>query len=158
MAADVIGARGTIARISVGETPRVVIRCRSTSDQSRSGSGWVGRAVVEEDRRSERQRPDDLPGTHDPAEIGRPNAAPLRMEVHLIRDLRGDLHEEPPVDVEHALGRAGRAARVADEERMFALQRLRGKRIVRLVRRLELGVVGGLRVAKELLDSARFLA
>ncbi len=115
---------GISARISVGETPRVVMPCRSTSDQSRSGPGWVGSAVVEEHRRAERERADDLPRPHDPAEVGDPMQDLARAQVHLVGDLLRDLHEEPAVDVQHALRAAGGAARVADEQRVLALQRL----------------------------------
>ena len=54
------------------------------------------------------------------------------VQVHLVRDLGGDLDEEAPMDVEDALGSAGRAARIADEQRVLALERLRAQRIVRL--------------------------
>ena len=53
-----------------------------------------------------------------------------RVQVHLVGDLGRDLHEEPAVDVEDAFRRAGRAARVADEQRVLALERL-GRRAAR---------------------------
>ena len=78
--ADRLVARaGSSARISVGETPRCVMRCRSTIDQRRSGPGWFGRAVVQEHRRAERRRADDLPRSHDPAEVGDPEQQLARV-------------------------------------------------------------------------------
>ena len=60
VSADVVRSRRDDRAISVGETPRVVMRCRWTSDQSRSGAGCVGRR--RRGTRSSRARaPDDLP-------------------------------------------------------------------------------------------------
>ena len=52
---------GASARTSVGDTPRMLMRWRSTMSHSRSGAGMVRRTVVEEDRAAERERPDDHP-------------------------------------------------------------------------------------------------
>ena len=45
-------------------------------------------------------------------------------DVGLVRDLLGDLHQEAGVDMQHAFRPAGRPARVADEQRMLAVERL----------------------------------
>ena len=92
------------------------------------GTGIVGRAVVQHERAAVRERADDLPRPHDPADVGEPEQALARPEVDLERDLLGDLHEEAAVHVHRALGPAGRAARVRDEQRMFAVD---GERVER---------------------------
>ena len=63
---------GCSARISVGETPRPVTRWRSTSAQSRSTSGIIGGAVVEQQVAPQQQRAQDLPRAHHPAHVGDP--------------------------------------------------------------------------------------
>ena len=60
-------------------------------------------------------------------EVGDPVQDLAGVQVHLVRDLLGDLHQEPAVDVQHALRPAGRAARVADEQRMLAVERVRSR-------------------------------
>ena len=119
------------ARTSVGDTPRIVIRWRSTIDQSRSGSGEVGRTVEAEHRRAPRERAEDLPRPHDPAEVGEPEQDVVGTAVRLEPDLLGDLREEPAVDVHRALRPAGRAARVRDEQRVLGVHRARDERLVR---------------------------
>ena len=98
------------------------------------GGGVRRRAVEQQHGRAERERADDLPRAHDPAEVGDPVEHLAAMQVDLVRDLRRDLHEEPAVDVEHALRTPGRPARVPDEQRMLALEGLRRQRIVGLGR------------------------
>ena len=63
------------ARMSVGDTPSTLTRCRSTNAHSRSGAGIVGRAVVEDERAAVGERADDLPRPHDPADVGEPEQA-----------------------------------------------------------------------------------
>ena len=109
------------ARISVGDTPSTLMRCRSTSVPEPVGPGIVGRAVVEHERAAVGERADDLPRSHDPADVGEPEQPLARAQVGLERDLFGDLHEEAAVHVHRALGPAGRAARVRDEQRMLAV-------------------------------------
>ena len=46
------------------------------------------------------------------------------MQVDLVGDLLGDLHQEPAVDVHGALRAAGRPARVGDEQRVLGVERL----------------------------------
>ena len=86
------------------------------------GPGVVRGAVVQEHRRAERRRADDLPRPHDPAEVGEPEQQIAGSDVGLVRDLLGDLDEEPAVDVDGALRRAGGPARVRDEQRVFGIQ------------------------------------
>ena len=85
------------------------------------GVGEVGRAVVQHERAAVGERADDLPRAHDPADVGEPEQPLARAQVGLERDLFGDLHEEAAVHVHRALGPAGRAARVRDEQRMLAV-------------------------------------
>ena len=98
------------------------MRCRSTIDQSRSGPGWFGAPSYRNTVAPSAVRADDLPRPHDPAEVGEPEQQIARSDVGLVRDLLGDLDEEPAVDVDGALRRAGRPARVRDEQRVFGIQ------------------------------------
>ena len=115
---------GMRARISVGETPRVVTPWRSTSDPEAVGPGMGRRPLVQQDGRAERERADDLPRPHDPSEVGRPVQDLARVQVHLVGDLLRDLHEEAAVDVHDAFRPARRPARVADEQRLLRVERL----------------------------------
>ena len=85
------------------------------------GIGVVGRAVVQHERPAVGERADDLPRSHDPTDVGEPEQALAGAEVHLERDLFGDLHEEARVHVHRTLGPAGGAARIRDEQRMLAV-------------------------------------
>ncbi len=111
------------ARISVGDTPSTLTRWRSTQVPQPVRARVVGRAVVEHERAAVGERADDLPRSHDPADVGEPEQPLARAQVGLERDLFGDLHEEAAVHVHRALGPAGRAARVRDEQRVLAVDR-----------------------------------
>ena len=111
------------ARTSVGDTPRIVDAVPLDERPQPVGAGEVGRAVVEHERAAVRERADDLPRPHDPADVGEPEQALARPQVGLERDLFGDLDEEAAVHVHRALGPAGRAARVRDEQRVLAVDR-----------------------------------
>ena len=73
------------------------------------GSGVIGRSVEQEHRRPQRPRPDDLPRTHDPAEVRDPEQGLVLMEVRLVGHLLGHLDQEAPVDVDRPLRPAGRS-------------------------------------------------
>ena len=90
------------------------------------------RSLRQQDRRAQRQRAHDLPRPHDPAQVGDPMEHFAGMQVDLVGHLLAHLDQEPAVHVQHALRTAGRAARVADEQRMLGVEGLRGKRLVRL--------------------------
>ena len=88
-----------------------------------------GRSLRQQHGGAEREGADDLPRTHDPAEVGRPVQDLTRMQVDLVGHLLGDLHQEPAVDVDRALRPTGRAARVGDEQRMLGVERCRIDRL-----------------------------
>jgi hypothetical protein len=84
----------------------------------------VRRPLIKEHRRAERPGADDLPRTHDPAEVADPEQDLVLPEVGLVGDLGGDLHEEPAVDEHGALRPPGGPARVRDHERVFGVELL----------------------------------
>ena len=116
------------ARISVGETPRIVDPMTLDERPEAVRPGIIGRAVVEHERAAVGERADDLPRPHDPTDVGEPEQPLAAAQVHLERDLLGDLHEEAAVHVHRALRPAGRAARVRDEQRMLAVDVAASKR------------------------------
>ena len=114
------------ARISVGDTPSTLTRCRSTRCPQAIGSREVGRAVVQHERAAVRERADDLPRAHDPADVGEPEQPFAGAQVGLERDLLARSSPwKPPCTCTAPFGPPGRAARVRDEQRMFAVDRTR---------------------------------
>ena len=95
------------------------------------GTRVVGRAVVEHERAAVRERADDLPRPHDPADVGEPEQPLAGPQVHLERDLLGDLDEEAAVHVHRAL-RAGRSCRSCTRRTAGARCRPRPRRSDRL--------------------------
>ncbi len=81
------------------------------------GPGVVGRAVEEQEGGAVGQPGGEQPRAHDPAEVGEPEHAVAGADVGLEGPLLGHLHGPPAVDVHHALGAAGGAGRVGEEER-----------------------------------------
>ena len=78
------------------------------------GRGVVGRAFVEHQLGAEQQRTGDCPRTHHPAEVGEPEQAVAGPEVEAVGQVLRALDREAAVDVDGALGPAGRARRVDD--------------------------------------------
>ena len=117
------------ARINVGETPSTFTRWRSTKAQSRSTSGKVGCAVVQHERSAVGEGADDLPRAHDPADVGEPEQPLAATQIGLERDFFGNLDGEAPVHVHRALGPAGGAARVRDEQRVLAVDGAGGEAV-----------------------------
>ena len=103
------------------------MRCFSIICHQRPQSGAVGGPFVHEDRRPGRQRTVDHVGVAgDPAHVGR---TPVDVVVADVEDPLGRLLGEEVVagrGVHDALGLAGRAAGVEDEQRRLAVQRLGG--------------------------------
>ena len=90
--------------------------------QRRSGPGWFGAPSNRNTVAPSARRADDLPRAHDPAEVGEPEQRLAGVQVDLVGDLLGDLHEEPAVHVHRALRPAGGAARVGDEQRVLGVE------------------------------------
>ena len=93
---------GISARTSVGETPSIVMRCRSTRSPDRGPGRIVGRALVRARASRRSAAADHRPRAHDPAHVGGEVDAVAGLDVRLVRDLACDRHEE---------ARRGRAAR-----------------------------------------------
>ena len=87
------------------------------------GSGEVRGAVVQEHRRAERRRADDLPRSHDPAEVGEPEQELVRVPTSVwYATSSAILTRNPPWTWTAPFGRAGGPARVRDEQRVFGIQ------------------------------------
>ena len=114
-------------RITVGEMPMMVTPWRSTSAQSRSGSGIVRRALVDHERRAEHQRPADRPRPHHPAHVGQPEERVVLLNVEEVRHVLRALDREAAVDVDRALGLAGGARGVDQHVRVFGLGQRRSR-------------------------------
>ena len=91
--------------------------------QKRSGAGMGRGALVHERRRAVGERSvDDVGVARDPADVG---GAPVDVVVLEVEDRlggRGDVGEVAAGRVQDALGLAGRAARVEDEERVLGVE------------------------------------
>ena len=70
------------------------------------GGRVVGHAFGEDDGPSRGQRADQLPGAHDPAQVGDPVEHVVRVHVGLVGHLLRDLDQEPAVHVDRPLGPA----------------------------------------------------
>ena len=79
------------------------------------GRRVVGRAFVQQHSAAVRAGADHFPRAHDPAHVGEPEQQIVVVQIDLIRDLLGDLHQEPAVHVNDALRTTGRPRRVRDE-------------------------------------------
>ena len=100
-------------------------RSDSTVSQSRS-CGQSGAPSAIDHGRADGAGADDGPRAHDPAHVGGEEDAVAAVHVGLVRDLARDRDEKAAVDVQRALGPAGRAGRVSEEVRSLRvdLQRL----------------------------------
>ena len=103
--------------MTVGETPRWVTRWRSTMRPQAVRSGEVRRALVEHQPGAAQERPGDRPGAHHPAEVGEPEEAVAGAEVEVVGEVLRGLDREAAVDMDGALGPAGRPGRVDEHER-----------------------------------------
>ena len=83
------------------------------------GVGKVRRSVVEDDGRAQHQPARDEPGTHHPADVGRPKDHIACLQVEAVREILRGLHRETAVHVLRALRLTGRPRRVDDHERVF---------------------------------------
>ena len=95
-------------------------------DQKRSLAGIVGHALVHHDRRAVGQRPvDDVAVAGDPADVGgAPVDVGLGVEVEHVLVGERDLGEVAAGRVHDALGLAGRARRVEQEQQLLGVHRL----------------------------------
>jgi len=92
----------------------------------------VGGAFVKDHRRAERERPEDEPGTHHPADVGVPEHCVIGANVESVRHVLRGLDGEAAVHVDCALRLAGGARRVDDHQRVLRVELVRG-RVTRLV-------------------------
>src|SRR5262249_51767573 len=85
----------------------------------------VRRALVDDERRAERQRRDDRPWAHHPAEVRHPEERIVRLYVKAVRHVLRRLDREAVVRVDGALRAARRAGGVDEHEGVFGLRPLR---------------------------------
>ena len=99
--------------------------------------GCVRRALVEDHGGALAEAAEDQPGTHHPADVGDPQdgVVPAQVEApgHVLRDLDG----EAGVDVNGALGLAGRPRGVDDHDRVVGVAAM-GRQLLRLASQGEL--------------------
>ncbi len=110
-------------------------------------AGEVRRALVEDQRGAQQQRPADGPGTHHPAQVREPEESVAGAKVEVVGEVLGGLDGEAAMDVDRALGPAGRARGVDDHVRRLRI----GRR--RLAERLEAG--GGQRLVPPVVATRR---
>ena len=95
--------------------------------QKRSSRGWFGRPFVHDDRRAVGERAvDDVAVPRHPADVGGAPVDVVFLEIENPACVERRAEQIAGRRVQHALGFAGRAAGVEDEERMLAVERLRG--------------------------------
>ena len=111
--------------MSVGETPSTFTRCRSTNAHSRSGSGKSGAPSYITSVPPLASVPTISHGPMiQPMSVSQNNRSPARRSIWNATS-SAIFTRKPRVHVHRALGPAGGAARVRDEQRMLALDRFR---------------------------------
>ena len=117
------GAGAARPRIRLGLTPSD--RDRVLVDQLPDPVGRVaGAPSIMHGVGAERAGGDDLPGAHDPAEVGDPAEGGPSAEVDVVGDVLGDRRQRARVGEHGALRLAGAAARVDQKRRVVGLDRL----------------------------------
>ena len=92
----------------------------------------VGRALVQDHGRAERERAENEPGTHHPADVRIPEDRVVLADVEAMRHVLSGLDGEAAVYVERPFRLSGGAGRVDDHQRVFGVE-LVSRRAVGLV-------------------------
>ncbi len=84
----------------------------------------VGYSFGEQDCSPGGQSANQLPRTHDPAQVGHPVQVVVFLHIHLVGDFLGNLDEKPSMDVNRPLGPAGGPRGVCNHQGAFRVERL----------------------------------
>ena len=117
----------------MGETPKVVMPWRSITCRKTHRRREIGRAIVEENGSAEEMVAEDAPGSHHPADVGKPEEAVVVAVIEREPDLLAHLREAPGVGMHRAFRLAGSAGSIEDESACIGIERCgwRGGRLVR---------------------------